>query len=399
MDPQLIYSIGQLNSEAKVLLEQQLGNVYVIGEMSNLARPSSGHVYFTLKDSEAQVRCAFFKLNRRHIDFNLENGQQVMVYATVSLYEGRGDYQLIVKNMQLAGNGALQLAFEKLKVKLNAEGLFDVRYKQAIPKQPTCIGVITSSSGAALRDILKVLRRRSPQTHVIIYPSLVQGAEAAAQLVAAIQTANQRNECDLLIVARGGGSLEDLWPFNEERVARALFASKLPIVTGIGHEVDVTIADFIADQRAATPSAAAEFVSSDQHELLAELKHLKQHLSRLMNNYIQYLKQQLNHFQKQLRHPRDKLREQAQTIDRLEQQLTLHMQHKLVYAHNQLQTLAAKLNALSPLATLQRGYAIVTNQQHHAIDSISKIKTGDQLTTQLNDGSFTSTVSTINIKK
>ena len=367
--------------------------------MSNLARPSSGHVYFTLKDSEAQVRCAFFKLNRRHIDFNLENGQQVMVYATVSLYEGRGDYQLIVKNMQLAGNGALQLAFEKLKVKLNAEGLFDVRYKQAIPKQPTCIGVITSSSGAALRDILKVLRRRSPQTHVIIYPSLVQGAEAAAQLVAAIQTANQRNECDLLIVARGGGSLENLWPFNEERVARALFASKLPIVTGIGHEVDVTIADFIADQRAATPSAAAEFVSSDQHELLAELKHLKQHLSRLMNNYIQYLKQQLNHFQKQLRHPRDKLREQAQTIDRLEQQLTLHMQHKLVYAHNQLQTLAAKLNALSPLATLQRGYAIVTNQQHHAIDSISKIKTGDQLTTQLNDGSFTSTVSTINIKK
>lgn len=395
MDQQIIYSIGQLNSEAKFLLEQHLGNVSVIGELSNLARPSSGHVYFTLKDAEAQVRCAFFRLNRRKVNFTLENGQQVIVNAMVSLYEGRGDYQLIVKDIQLAGDGALQIAFEKLKNKLNNEGLFDDQHKQPIPKRPNCIGVITSSSGAAIRDILKVLQRRSPQTRVIIYPSLVQGKDAAAQLIKAIHTANQRHECDLLIVARGGGSLEDLWPFNEEAVARALFASRLPIVTGIGHEVDITIADFIADQRAATPSAAAEFVSSDQRELLSELKHFEQHLLRLMNNVVHFYKQQLIYLQQRLRHPRDKLREQSQTIDHLEQQLTQRMQQTLMLAQNKLQTLAARLETLSPLATLQRGYAIVMDDQQHAIDSVAKIKVGDQLTAKLSDGSFSCNVTKI----
>lgn len=439
MDHQIVYTIAQLNSEAKCLLEQHLGNVCVVGELSNLARPASGHVYFTLKDANAQVRCAFFRLNSRKINFALENGQQVRVMATVSLYEGRGDYQLIVRDVQLDGHGALQLAFEKLKTKLAKEGLFDATIKKPIPSHPQCIGVVTSASGAAIRDILKVLRRRSPQTPVIIYPSLVQGNEAAAGLVKAITQANQRQECDLLILARGGGSLEDLWPFNEEAVARAIFASQLPIVSGVGHEVDITIADFVADHRAATPSAAAEFVSSDQRQLLLNLNQRQHHLTRLILIQLQQLQTELQHLQKRLRHPRDILQEHAQKLDQLEmqlsrlmnnrlkqlqlqvlhlhkrlrhprencrelsqklhqhqQQLTHLMQRQLLQTQNQLHTLASKLNTLSPLATLERGYAIVLNQQQHALDSITQIKTGDQLTTRLSDGSFSSIVQEIN---
>jgi exodeoxyribonuclease VII large subunit len=388
MKESYIYTIAELNSQARLLLEEGLGSVCVMGEMSNLAKPASGHMYFTLKDKNAQVRCALFRMNRRRVDFTPENGQQVMARATVSIYEGRGDYQLIISEMQLAGSGALQVAFEKLKKKLQAEGLFDESIKQPIPHNPSCIGVITSATGAAIRDILKVLRRRSPSTRVIIYPTLVQGNDAKQQIVTAIEKANMRQECDALIVSRGGGSLEDLWPFNEECVARAIFASQLPIVSGVGHEVDFTIADFVADHRAATPSAAAEFISADQRALLQELKHSEQRLTRFIYNLLQYYQSQITHLQKRLRHPRDKLREQAQTIDQLEQQLILLMQNRLLQSKSLLTNLASKLDALSPLSTLKRGYAIVSNDKQKTIDSIKQVKSGDNLNLQLSDGTI-----------
>ena len=258
-EPQEIYTVSQLNAEARYLMEDNFESISLIGEVSNFARPSSGHCYFSLKDNNAQVRCAFFCHSQRGLTFKPESGQQVLVQAKVSVYEARGDYQLIVSQMQLAGEGALQVAFEKLKQKLAAEGLFDEENKLEVPEIPTCVGVITSPTGAAIRDILRVLHRRFPAVPVIIYPSAVQGNQAKEHLVSAIQKANARKECDVLILARGGGSLEDLWPFNEEIVARAIVDCDIPMVTGVGHEVDFTIADFVADQRCATPSAAAEW--------------------------------------------------------------------------------------------------------------------------------------------
>ena len=284
---QPIYSISELNSKARLLLENNLGSVWIMGELSNLAMPSSGHLYFTLKDSEAQVRCAFFRANRARMAFAPENGQQVLARANVSLYEARGDYQLIITEMQLAGSGALQVAFEKLKHKLQAEGLFDSARKKSIPQFPRAIGVITSPTGAAIHDILKVLRYRNPSIPVIIYPTAVQGADAKTQIVHAIELANQRDECDVIILARGGGSLEDLWSFNEEIVAHAIAASHIPIVSGVGHEVDVTIADFVADFRAPTPSAAAETVSTDQSDIRQKLAYF----STYLNRHMQYLLQ------------------------------------------------------------------------------------------------------------
>jgi len=395
MENQNIYTIAELNGQARLLLEEGLGCVWVLGEVSNLARPSSGHMYFTLKDLSAQVRCALFRMNRRKLDFGLENGQQVLARATVSIYEGRGDYQLIVNTMQLAGSGALQIAFEKLKNKLQAEGLFEAGHKQPIPAAPRCIGVITSATGAAISDVLKVLKRRSPGTPVIIYPSLVQGDKAKTQLVKAIEIANRRDECDLLILARGGGSLEDLWPFNEESVARAIFESRLPIITGIGHEVDFTISDFVADHRAATPSAAAEYVSVDQKEFRQELKHIETHLKRYIANLLMQLTHQLAHLQKRLRHPRDKLREQTQAVDQIEHQLTLLVKNKLLQAQSVLSNLSSKLDALSPLSTLKRGYAILSDQDKRPIESIKKVAKGDELLAKLSDGTLTCTVTSI----
>lgn len=395
MENTQIYSIAELNGQARLLLEEGLGVVWVLGEVSNLARPASGHMYFTLKDSDAQVRCALFRMNRRRVEFSPENGQQVLARATVSIYEGRGDYQLIVNELQLAGHGALQVAFEKLKKQLHADGLFDEAHKKAIPQNPSCIGVITSSTGAALHDILKVLKRRSPGTRIIVYPTLVQGKEAKQQIVQAIEIANRRHECDVLLLARGGGSLEDLWPFNEACVAHAIFQSQLPIVTGVGHEVDVTIADFVADHRAATPSAAAEFVSADQRALRQELKHLRQRLTRFIQNVLQQHHNQITHLKRRLRHPRDKLREQAQTIDQIEQQLILRIQNKLLLAKSAVNNYASKLDALSPLSTLKRGYAIVSDAQQRTVDSIKDIEIQDSLTVRFSDGLLRTKVTSI----
>ena len=270
-----VYTVAALNREARSVIEDNLGVVWVEGELSNLARPASGHMYWTLKDENAQLRCAMFRQHNRQLGFEPRNGQQLLARGRLSIYEARGDYQLIVEHAEPAGEGALRQRFEALLRKLSAEGLFDDIHKRPLPTLPARIGVVTSPSGAAIRDVLNVLGRRSPATRVLIYPTPVQGEGAAEQIAATLALANRRRDCDLLILARGGGSLEDLWAFNEEVVARALFDVDIPVIVGVGHEIDMTIADFVADRRAPTPSGAAEIAVPDQRELRAALATLQ----------------------------------------------------------------------------------------------------------------------------
>lgn len=392
IDPQDIYTVSELNAEAREVIEGTFQTIFITGELSNLSKPSSGHLYFSLKDDKAQVSCALFRLSRRRLKFEPENGQQVIAVAQVSLYEARGNFQLIVQDMQLGGVGALQLAFDKLKNKLSEAGLFAEEHKQDFPELPACIGVVTSSSGAALQDILKVLKRRFPSIPVNVYPSLVQGDQAAAQLVKAIQKANTHKQCDVLILARGGGSLEDLWPFNEETVARAIFDSNIPIVTGVGHETDVTIADFVADHRAATPSAAAEFVSPDQNEWKQLIEALYKDLVKTFQNTVQQYSAQLHHLSKRLRHPGQKLREQMQRLDQLEKRLTMHMQTQLTQRQQALQALSRSLDMISPLKTIDRGYAILTDANQHVIRKTTDVKQGDSIHAKVSDGTLLCTV-------
>lgn len=386
-EQQPIFSVSELNSTAKAVLEKCFSSIGVLGEISNCSRPSSGHIYFSLKDDHAQIRCAFFRNSQRGLNFQLENGQQILVRGQISLYTARGDYQLIVSHAELAGDGALQIAFAQLKAKLELEGLFDARHKKPLPLLPKQIGVVTSSSGAAIRDVLKVLNRRFPSIPVIIYPSLVQGKEAAGQIVAAIELANARQECDVILLTRGGGSLEDLWPFNEESVARAIFASQIPIVSAIGHEVDFTIADFVADLRAPTPSAAAECLSPNKFEWLARLTQYQQRVAHLVQQTLRQAQFHLTSLQKQLRHPLQQIQFQAQRLDQIEQQLTQALKVLLEKKTAKLTQQLIALNALSPLSTLERGYAIV--QKGHAIiyDS-DQLKKGDRITTKLAKGAF-----------
>ncbi|MCH9769745.1 MAG: exodeoxyribonuclease VII large subunit [Gammaproteobacteria bacterium] len=388
-DQQNIFSVSQLNACARSALEESLQQAWIIGEISNLACPSSGHLYFSLKDERAQVRCAFFKGSQRRLDFDLENGQQILVHARVSLYEARGDYQLIINQAQLAGSGALQIAFERLKNKLDKAGLFADAHKLELPELPQQIGVITSDTGAALQDILRVLKRRFAYIPVIIYPTQVQGETAAAQIVKRIKQADQRQECDVLILARGGGSLEDLWAFNEEIVAHAIYASKIPIVTGIGHEVDFTIADLVADLRAATPSAAAECASPDQTEWLEDCTAIFNRLKQLIHYQLKHATTHLTQLQKRLRHPGQRLQEQAQHLDQLEQNLKRVWQTLLLKKHAKLEQLSRALNAVSPLNTLSRGYAILTDEKNKIIQQKSGLKIGQKLNAKIADAELT----------
>lgn len=384
-----IYTVSQLNNEARILLEQSFQQIWIMGEISNFVRPASGHLYFSLKDDKAQVRCAFFRNNHGKMKFKPENGQQVLVYGYVSVFEPRGDFQLIVLHMEPAGSGALQIAFEQLKNRLAQEGLFDVKHKKPLPEFPQQIGVITSATGAAIHDILTVLKRRFTSIPVIIYPTLVQGDKAAQQIANMINLANSRQECDVLIVARGGGSIEDLWPFNEEIVARTIFACDIPIVTGIGHEIDFTIADFVADLRAATPSAAAESISPDKNEF-------RQMVIKLKNNLYQYLSAQLQqhnthllHLSKRLRHPGQLLREQAQRLDQIEQRMQTAIRYQLKSDQQRCVHLAAALDALSPLKTLERGYAIVTDTKtNQIIRQASQVTIGEKIQVKLAEGTL-----------
>lgn len=390
-----IYTISRLNREARFLLEGTFPFIWVEGEISGFKAHSSGHWYFCLKDHEAQVRCAMFRLQNRNLTFSPKDGTHVFAKVRVSLYESRGEYQLIAEEMEEVGEGKLRQAFEALKKRLAEAGLFDAARKKPLPAFPRTIGIITSPTGAAIKDILSVLKRRYAWAPVFIYPTLVQGETAAANIVQMIEEANRRKECDVLILARGGGSLEDLWCFNDEKVAHAIYQSELPIVSGVGHEIDFTIADFVADLRAATPTAAAELVTADQTELVAKLIQGKKLLIRLMSQKIIQLQQHLQwlkkHFQQQ--HPKRKLMEQAQRLDLCETNL-VRLQNKLIdQLKAKLHALAGKLDALSPLATLQRGFSITTRAKDKQIlQDVAQINISDKVHIQLMTGRLECTV-------
>lgn len=435
-------TVSQLNRQAKSLLESHFDFVWVEGEVSNFMVPSSGHWYFSLKDGNAQVRCAMFRGRNQRLRFTPNNGDHIRLRCRVSLYEGRGDFQLIAEHMEHAGAGALQAAFEQLKAKLLAEGLFDPERKQALPENVSHLGVVTSPTGAAIHDILTVLKRRCPAIQVSILPVAVQGVGAAAEIADAINRANHwqaegRIHLDALIVGRGGGSLEDLWAFNEEVVARAIAASELPIVSAVGHEVDFSIADMAADQRAATPSAAAELLSPDQREQMERLKKLEAELVRLIRRKIADAQTRLDHLRARLKHPGAQLREQSQRLDDLEQRLVLAqrnllarkkselallesrlhansplpriqqmqkevgtlrqrmeaaMQAKLQDSKSRLAHLAQMLDSLSPLSTLARGYAIVTDSDGKVVTDAATVAAGTQLDARLAKGRIAVTV-------
>ncbi len=345
-----VFTVSELNREARRLLESGFGVLWVEGEISNLARPGSGHWYFTLKDAGAQVRCAMFRQRNRLLAFEPADGEKVQLRARVSLYEPRGDYQLIVDFMEAAGEGALRRAFEELKNKLDAEGLFALEHKQALPDLPRQIGIVTSPTGAAVRDILKVLRRRFPAVGVIIYPVPVQGEGAGAKIARMLEIAASRAECDVLILARGGGSLEDLWAFNEEVLARAIYACPVPVICGVGHEVDVTIADLVADQRAPTPSAAAELVVPDREEWLRVITRLARRSAASLGRMLTLADKDMAMLGRRLMrlHPARSIQQQGQRSDELESRMLMAMRGLLRERSSELATLAAHLQRLSP---------------------------------------------------
>jgi len=391
-----VYSVSRLNHEVRSLLEEHYFSVWVEGEVSNLARPGSGHWYFSLKDPSAQVRCAMFRGANNKVPFELEDGQLVRARARVSLYEGRGEFQLIVDTLEESGDGALKRAFEKLKVKLQQEGLFDPELKKLIPTIPRCVGVITSHTGAAVKDVLTVLKRRFAGIPVIVYPTLVQGEQAPSTIIKAITTANQRQECDVILLVRGGGSLEDLWAFNDEQLARAIFASDIPIVSGVGHEIDFTIADFVADHRAATPTAAAEAVSPCHLEWLQTLYQLKHRLAQKMQLFLQHQMQLLQHLRKRLVDPRRKLQDQAQRLDESEARLIRAMQQLLANKKHLFTMRLKLLETLSPLATLTRGYAIVSERSSNKILTDTKgLSPGQEITARLAKGEICCTIDAV----
>lgn len=380
-----VYSVSELNRQVKACLEQGLGMVSVQGEISNLTKPSSGHWYFSLKDPHAQVRCVFFRHKHLRMHAQIENGAQVLVRGCLSLYEARGDYQLIIDTLNEAGLGDLHQQFEQLKQKLFAAGLFDARRKKSIPRFPRHIGVITSPTGAAIRDIMITLKRRYPLAGVHVYPSDVQGKAAAPQLAAAVQLANQAAMCEVLILARGGGSLEDLWAFNDEALAYVIAESRIPIVTGIGHEIDVTIADLVADLRAATPTAAAEMVTPVQDEIWMSIQALILRMQQAMQQILQQQYVRYTHQRQRLASPRQMIATYWQTLDHREYQLQQIIVHMLQIRRHTLHNIQGRLHAVSPLATLERGYAVVT-YSGKLLTSAQHIPVGAQFNVRLAQG-------------
>jgi exodeoxyribonuclease VII large subunit len=434
-----IFTVSRLNREARMLLERGLGSVWLAGEISNLSRPASGHWYFSLKDEAAQVRCAMFRQRNLLVRCAVRDGSQVLARGRVSVYEARGEFQVVIEHLEEAGAGLLRRRFEELKQRLGAEGLFDERHKQPLPRLPARIGVITSPSGAAVRDILHVLARRFPAVPVLIYPVAVQGETAPREIEQALRLASARRDCDVLIVARGGGSLEDLWAFNDESVARAMFACPIPIVSGVGHEVDFTIADLVADERAPTPSGAAERVVPDRAEWLrvfaTAARRAQQSTRRRLhdlNTLLQTRRQRLARA-----HPGVRLRQSAQRLDELEGRLRLAARARIDRVRGRLGAAASlllraspairvqaqrirlestqralasaararvadtrrqfelasrTLHAVSPLATLDRGYAIVADAAGHVLQDAAQLAPGDRVETRLARGRFSATV-------
>ena len=367
-----IYSVSRLTREAKAVLESGFPLLWIEGEISNFARPSSGHCYFTLKDSQAQVRCALFRSSQRTLACTPKDGMHVVLRVRVSLYEGRGEFQLIVEHLEEAGEGALRRAFEALKNRLALEGLFDVARKKPLPQLPKRIGVITSPTGAVIRDIITTLARRFPAISVLIYPVPVQGEGAADKISAAIRLAGERRECDALIIARGGGSLEDLWPFNEEIVARALYECPLPVVSGVGHETDFTIADLVADARAPTPTAAAVMLSPDFREWLAEFVAFEQQLRRRMADRLGGAQQRLDWLASRLIHPADRIERLHQRLTDLSRRLILAQTARRNAAAATVLAATARLHRLSPAAPIRQGQLRFAHQHERLARAIQQ---------------------------
>lgn len=430
-----IYSVSRLNSEVRLTLELQFQTLWLQGEISNFVAAASGHWYFSLKDSAAQVKCAMFKQANRSSSFRPQNGQQVLIRARISVYEPRGEYQLLAEFIESAGAGLLKQQFEQLKARLQAEGLFDLASKKALPAQVQRVGVITSPTGAAVRDIVTVLQRRAPGIEVIIYPSQVQGDTAAAQLRNMLSSAIRRNEVDVIIIGRGGGSLEDLWCFNDEELCRAIAACPIPVVSAVGHEIDFALSDFVADVRAPTPSAAAELVSPDQSHLFDRIMQLKKRLLQAQRSHLQYADPKILNLSQRLLalHPKRRLEQQQQRLDelqlrlcasakrnlqgtqqkqqyldkslrqlspaktlmvhtqqitQLERQLCHAIQLHLKQDKQQLAKLSSQLNTVSPLATLGRGYSITFDEKHQVMTTSAQLKTGDKVAIRLAEGGF-----------
>ena len=438
------YSVTELTINIKRILEKSFSRICVQGEISNLALPRSGHAYFNIKDANAQIPGVMFRSRLMSNKFRLEDGQELIFQGSITVYEPRGAYQLIIDRVEPVGAGALQLAFDQLKKKLKNEGLFDDSHKKELPPIPKGIGIVTSPTGAAIRDMLNILGRRFPQVPVQIYPALVQGEQAADEIAAGIAYFQDQEEIDLLIVGRGGGSLEDLWAFNEEKTARAIFASKIPVISAVGHEVDFTIADFTADLRAPTPSAAAELAVPDRFELLRQADMMHVRLLQAIDRYIKNMKEKIDHCEKRLTTPRWVIQKQMIRTDELTTRLTHAIERKLLRIGNRvellerrtrafdpagriaayklrvddlkkrlqyrvsstvdqkkyrLQELTRVLDSVSPLAVLDRGYASVADKENHYIQSVQDLQVGSEIQVGMKDGTVDGVVKKIHKKR
>ncbi len=388
-----ILTVSQLTIQIKTLLEGAFPDVWVEGEISNLSIPQSGHAYFTLKDEHAQVRAVLFRSSQRHLKFTLQHGMQALCRGRVSVYEPRGEYQLILDYIEPKGVGALQLAFEQLKARLEKEGLFDPDHKRPLPVLPRRIGIVTSPTGAAIRDMLRVIKRRHPKMHILVYPVPVQGVEAAPAIVEAIRYFNQEKNVDVMIIGRGGGSLEDLWAFNEERVARAIHASGIPTISAVGHETDYTISDFTADLRAPTPSAAAEMVVESEERFRDSINSLKSRLIKRMKQRLETARASLREKIRLLGDPRRRVEQIAQRVDELVRRMALGLRQHVRRDRARLSVLIAGLDHLNPLGILSRGYSITKKLPEGLIlkDAVDA-KPGDLLSTRLHKGELLSRV-------
>lgn len=388
-----ILTVFQLTTQIKGLLEGTFPDVWVEGEISNLSIPQSGHAYFTLKDEHSQVRAILFKSSQRFLKFTLQHGMKVICRGRVGVYEPRGEYQLILEYIEPRGMGALQLAFEQLKAKLEKEGLFDLDRKKPLPLFPRRIGIITSPTGAAIRDMLRVIERRHPNMQILLYPVPVQGVDAAPQIAQAVRYFSRERNVDVVILGRGGGSLEDLWPFNEETLARAIFASNIPVISAVGHETDYTIADFVADLRAPTPSAAAEVVVESEERFRESIRALEMRLTRSVKQMLERIRASLREYARLLGDPRRMLGQYAQRVDELTGRLATGLSHALRRDRAHLASLSAGLDHLNPLGILSRGYSITRKLPSGIIlKNASEAVPGDLLSTRLHNGDVLSRV-------
>jgi exodeoxyribonuclease VII large subunit len=388
-----ILTVTQLTRQIKNLLEGSFPDVWVEGEISNLRAPQSGHTYFTLKDEESQIRAVLFRSSQKNLKFTLQHGMQVICRGRVSVYDPRGEYQIVIEYIEPKGVGALQKAFEELKERLAKEGLFDLDRKKPLPLLPRRIGIVTSPAGAAIRDMLRVIRRRHPRMEILIYPVPVQGADAAPAIVEAIGYFNREKKADVMIIGRGGGSLEDLWAFNEEAVARAIHASEIPVISAVGHETDYAISDFVADLRAPTPSAAAEMVVQSEESFREHIVSLETGLARSMRRQLEVLRASLREKMRVLVDPRRRLEQNVQRVDELVGRLATGIGHHLRRDRALLASLAAGLDHLNPLGILSRGYSITKKLPAGAIlKDASGVKPGDMLSTRLHKGEVVSRV-------